>query len=57
MLVFVTGFNPFSANPTKWSNILKQFVGFYRRIVLVCLTILYSFQLKGYFIEKNKVTL
>ena len=21
------GFNPLSANPTKWSNILKQFVG------------------------------
>ena len=26
-------FNPLSANPTKWSNTLKQFVGFCRRIV------------------------
>ena len=26
-------FNPFSANPSKWSNTLKQFVGFCRRIV------------------------
>ena len=27
-------FNPLSANPTKWSNIPKQFVGNSRRIVL-----------------------
>ena len=26
------GFNPLSANPTKWSNTLKQFVGKSRRI-------------------------
>ena len=25
--------SPLSANPTKWSNTLKQFVGFCRRIV------------------------
>ena len=25
--------NPLNANPTKWLNKLKQFVGFYRRIV------------------------
>ena len=25
--------NPLSANPTKWSNTLKQFVCFYQRIV------------------------
>ena len=25
--------NPFSANPSKWSNTLKQFIGFCRRIV------------------------
>ena len=25
--VFHSYFNPLSANPTKWSNILKQFVG------------------------------
>ena len=28
-------FNPLSANPTKWSNTLKQFVVCCRRIVLV----------------------
>ena len=26
-------FNPLSANNTKWSNTLKQFVGWYRRII------------------------
>ena len=26
-------FNPLSANPTKWSNTLKQFVGCSRNIV------------------------
>ena len=26
-------FNPLTANPTKWSNTLKQFVGFYQRVV------------------------
>ena len=29
-----------TANPTKWSNTLKQFVGSYLRIVWMCLTIL-----------------
>ena len=33
-------FNPLSASPTKWSNTLKQYVGYYRRTVWVCLTIL-----------------
>ena len=33
-------FNPLSANPTKWSNTLKQFVGCSQRIVWVCLIIL-----------------
>ena len=28
-----TTINPLSANPTKWSNTLKQFVGCCRRIV------------------------
>ena len=42
-----TWLNPLSANPTKWSNILKQFVGCCRRIVWVCLTILQSWHLKG----------
>ena len=34
------GVNPFSANPAKWSNTLK-------RIVWVCLTILWYLLLKG----------
>ena len=32
--------NPLSANPTKWSNTLKQFVSKSRRIIWVYLTIL-----------------
>ena len=40
-------FNLLSANPTKWSNILKQFVGKRRRIFWVCLTILWGWRLKG----------
>ena len=31
-----------SANPIKWSNTLKQFVGFCQRIVWVCLIILWG---------------
>ena len=27
LLTFLLYINPLSANPTKWSNILKQFVG------------------------------
>ena len=38
--------NPLSANLTKWSNILKQYVGNFRRIVWVCLTILWGWRLK-----------
>ena len=34
--------NPLSANPTKWSNTLKQFVGNSWRIVWVGLTILWG---------------
>ena len=30
---FASNVNPLSANPTKWSNTLKQFVGSSRRIV------------------------
>ena len=41
-------FNPLSVNPPKWSNTLKQFVGYYRRIVWVCLTFLWGWRLKGY---------
>ena len=39
--------NTLSANPTKWSNTLKQFVGCFRQIVWVCLTILWVWCLKG----------
>ena len=38
--------NILSANPTKWSVTLKQFVGNSRRIVLVCLAILWGWSLK-----------
>ena len=38
--------NPLSANPTEWSNTLKQFVGYCRRILLVYLTILWCSRLK-----------
>ena len=36
-----------SANSSKWSNTLKQFVGNSRQIVGVCLTILWGWRLKG----------
>ena len=39
--------NLLKANPTKWSNTLKQFVGCCRRIVWVCLSILWGWRLKG----------
>ena len=39
---FFTDINSLSANPTKWSNTFKQF----RRIVWVCLTILWGWHLK-----------
>ena len=38
--------NPLSANPTRWSNTLKQFVGCCRRVVWVCLTVLWGWRLK-----------
>ena len=34
-------------NPTKWSNILKQFVGKSWRIAWVCMTILLGWHLNG----------
>ena len=40
-------FKALSANPTKKSNTIKQFVGCYRRIVWVCLTILWGCRLKS----------
>ena len=39
--------NPVSANPIKWSNTLKQFLASSRRIVWVCLTILWGWRLEG----------
>ena len=39
MLVAVN-FNPLSANPTKWSNTLKQFVG---NLSINCLSVLDHF--------------
>ena len=43
-----THFNLLSANPSKCSNTLKQFVGNSRQIVWVCLTILWGWHLKGW---------
>ena len=39
-------FNPLSANPTKWSITLKQFVGNSQRIVWECLITLWGWCLK-----------
>ena len=39
---------PLSANPFKWSNTIKGFVGNSWRIVWVCLTILWVWRLKGF---------
>ena len=36
--------NPLRANPTKWSNTLKQFADCCQRIVSVCLTILLALE-------------
>ena len=44
----ISKFDPLSAYPTKWSNTLKQFVGNSRRIVWVCLAILWHRRLKDY---------
>ena len=43
---FTSDFNPLKVNPTKWSNTLKQFVGFRQWIGWMCLTILWSWRLK-----------
>ena len=39
--------NTLRANPTKWPNTLKQFVGNSRRIVWLCLIIFGGWRLKG----------
>ena len=41
-------FNPLSAITAKWSSTLKQFVGYRRGIIWVCLTILWGWRLKVY---------
>ena len=33
---------PLCTNPTKWSNTLKQFFGYCRRIIWLCLTVLWG---------------
>ena len=45
-LLLTISVNSLSANPTKRSNTLKQFVGNSRQIVWVCLTILCGWRLK-----------
>ena len=51
----LVSFNPLSTKFTKWSNTLKQFVGFCRRIVWVCLTILWDWHLRvNYYSEDDK---
>ena len=44
---------PLRTNLTKWSNTLKQFVGCCRRIVWVCLTILWGWRLKCHVIKNS----
>ena len=44
--IYMIHFNLLSANLTKWSNTLKQFVRCCRWIVCVCLTILWAWRLK-----------
>ena len=39
--------NPLNANPIKWSNTIKQFVGNRQQIVWVCQIILLGLALKG----------
>ena len=39
--------NPLSTNPTKWLNTLKQLVDSTKNYLSVCLTILWSWCLKG----------
>ena len=43
-------FNPLSINPTKWSNTLRQLVGFCRQIIWVYLTILWGW---NHFVRKS----
>ena len=45
---FIEGFDLLIANPTKWSNTIKQFVCNSRRIFWVCLTISWGWHLKSW---------
>ena len=40
VLTYAHKFNPLSANPTKWSNTLKQFVG---KLTMNCLSVFEHF--------------
>ena len=51
--VVMKRFNPLSAKSTKWPNTLKQFVSYCRRIVWMCLTILWLWHLKVLMSQKN----
>ena len=44
--IFWWPLNPLIANPTKWPNTLKQFVGFCRGIFWVCLAIWWNWRLR-----------
>ena len=44
---FISEFNPLSANPTKWPNTLKQFVGKLPTNCWVCMAILLILRFKG----------
>ena len=46
-LEILIDFNPLSANPTKWSNTLKQFVGFLPTNCLSVFDHSVGFTLKG----------
>ena len=45
--------NHLSANPTKWSNTLKQFVDNNGRVVWIYLTILWDWRLRLSYIQCN----
>ena len=55
--LFLLCLNSLSANSTKWSTILKQFVNSSRRIVWVCLTILWGWRVKCFKNYQRKVLL
>ena len=52
---FRFSFIPLSANLTRWSNTLKEFVGKSQQFVWVCLNILWGWH-KGYHIYGNQIS-